>query len=148
MTLRILITGSRDYTDRMTFTRTVDRWINEHCPMMYRDHIPIERDTSDVVIVHGGARGADSLAEDYGQHYGVKTEVHALTKQDWERSPRMAGYERNIKMVSLGADVCIAFINLCKKNNCNRIKAHGSHGACHCSDLAEHSGIDTIRIGP
>jgi len=148
--MRYLVTGSRDWTDRGTIARTIQRYMNSHLPMLYEGHIPQHRDWSDVVIVHGGARGADLLAAEWAEGCDppIKTEAHPLTAADWEAHPRVAGYLRNIDMVAAGADVCFAFVKPCRKLNCNRIEPHGSHGASHCSDLAESVGIETIRVMP
>lgn len=148
---RILITGSRDWTDYNRLVRTIQRYMAATLPMLYNEHaVPTRRAWDDTVIVHGGAIGADRLAAHWadGCDPPIKTEAHALTREDWQRNPRMAGYERNIKMVDLGADVCLAFIMPCRKADCPRIAPHGSHGASHCSDYAESVGIQTIRVTP
>lgn len=146
--MRILITGSRDWTDRVTISRTILRYMNERLPMIYEDHIPIRRDWSDVVIVHGAARGADLLAAEWAEGCDppIKTESHPVTRADWRARPQIAGYLRNIHMVSLGADVCMGFIKPCRKPDCPRLEPHGSHGASHTTDLADSVGIETIRV--
>lgn len=83
---RILITGSRDWTDR---------WVIWNALL---DHA----EWSDV-LVHGAAPGADSMAE---AMWG-NTEAHPA---DWTRYGKRAGYVRNQEMVDAGADVCLAFI--------------------------------------
>lgn len=54
-------------------------------------------------------------------------------KPGWSICPR-AGYYRNELMVSLGADLCLAFI------------ADESRGASHCAQLAWEAGIKTVRF--
>ena len=107
---RILITGSRDWSDR----GAIEAELGEYPPNW--------------VLVHGGARGADSIA---GDVWWGPVEVHPA---DWNRHGRSAGFIRNAEMVALGADVCLAFI----KNE--------SRGATMCADLAEKKGIEVRRF--
>lgn len=147
--MRILVTGSRDWHDRTSIARPLMKIITETCPMIYDDKGHPDRvDTSDVVIVHGGARGADLLAEEWasGTHPLIRCEAHPVTAEEWRTVGKGAGYKRNAEMVNLGADVCIAFINPCHKDDCKILEVHGSHGATHTADLAESRGIRTIRI--
>ncbi len=81
-----------------------------------------------LIIVHGGARGADQFADDAARGWGWIPEAHPA---DWARYDRSAGYRRNAAMVALGADVCLAFI------------LDESRGASHTATLAEAAGIPT-----
>ena len=58
------------------------------------------------VLVHGGAPGADQLADEWSSGSDVLVEVH---KADWDRHGRAAGPIRNQEMADAGADLCIAF---------------------------------------
>lgn len=131
---RILVTGSRD-------------WDNVASVFEHLTHV-MRRWGTDLIVIHGGAKGADTIAGQWASVQFVQEEVHPA---DWENCgnncgpdhyryrngqpycPR-AGFVRNSKMVELGADICLAFI----KNN--------SKGATMCADLAEKSGIPTVRI--
>lgn len=146
--MRILVTGSRDWTDRTGISRSILREINVVCPMIYDGHVPLYRDTSEVVIVHGAARGADRLTDEWakGCNQPIKTEPYPVTRADWRANPRVAGYMRNQHMVKLGADVCIGFLMPCRKVDCERPDVHYSHGASHTVDIAELAGIRTIRV--
>jgi hypothetical protein len=115
VTYRILVTGSRTWTD--------DEMIYQSIARSARDH-------PGAVVVHGGARGADQLAGAAARRLGLGEEVH---RANWEQAPRAAGILRNLAMVKLGADVCLAFI-----------KAR-STGATHCADAAELAGIAVHR---
>lgn len=130
--MRILITGSRDWTDRPCITQAIANAMNDH-------HASIE----DTVIVHGAAAGADRLAEEVAQFMGIKTDPHPVTPEDWDRIGKRAGILRNIQMVKSGADICLAFINPCRKDDCIIRGIHGSHGATHCSETARRAGIRT-----
>lgn len=56
-------------------------------------------------VVHGNAHGADRLAGEIAVELGLEVEVHPA---DWSTG-KGAGFARNEKMASLGADACIAF---------------------------------------
>jgi len=112
--------------------------------------VDTHRDTSDVVIVHGGAAGADMMMDTFVANLDppIKTESHPVTRAMWQLNPRVAGYMRNAEMVDLGARVCLAFQMPCRKVDCPRIEPHKSHGSSHCADYAEAKGITTIRVEP
>lgn len=84
---RILITGSRDWR-RPDIIRAA---LVAHGPG---------------VVVHGAARGADTLAALVAKLLKWPAEPHAA---DWKRDGKRAGHLRNARMVALGADVCLAF---------------------------------------
>jgi hypothetical protein len=98
--MRILITGSRQWTDR----DAIEAAILEQVSLKLVEN-------GNVTIVHGGAVGADVIAKDVARTYRMKQEEH-LPKYA-ERYGGLAGLSaplvRNDLMVSLGADVCLAF---------------------------------------
>jgi len=75
-----LVAGSRTFTDYSLLSRKLDKILSNQ---------------SDVVIVSGGAHGADTLAEYYAKErgYGLKI-FHA----NWNLYGKSAGYKRNEKM--------------------------------------------------
>lgn len=87
---RILITGSRWWTDVATLTTVLAR---------YRELYP------DAVLVHGNCRGVDLIAAEIWQNWGLPTEAHAAA---WALGNR-AGPMRNTTMVGYGALICLAF---------------------------------------
>ena len=116
---RVLVTGSRDWTDRDAIRDALSA-IDGNC------------DPADsLTLVHGAARGADSIAADIAANIGWNVEAHPA---DWERHGKRAGFIRNEEMVKLGADVCLAFIK------------DGSRGAMMCAGLAEKAGISVERV--
>src|SRR5574343_730407 len=58
---------------------------------------------------------------------------------------RSAGPVRNRVMVDAGADLVLAFLALCDRPACRGRRAHGSHGASGCVDLARRAGIE-VRV--
>jgi hypothetical protein len=58
------------------------------------------------IIIHGGARGADMLADRWARSKGIHcARVDAL----WDQLGRSAGYARNHAMAQLKPDLCVAF---------------------------------------
>ena len=136
---RVLVTGSRDWTDRDAIRdalSAIDGMSNYRVLVMGSldglSAIDWNCDPADsLTLVHGAARGADSIAADIATEMGWTVEAHPA---DWERYGKRAGFVRNDEMVKLGADVCLAFI----KDN--------SRGAMMCAGLAEKAGIRVERV--
>jgi hypothetical protein len=134
---RVLVTGSRDWTDYSLFAEEIGKYIVEVSP---------DFDTNDVLIVHGdAASGLDFIAEEWAMVNGIKTEKH---HPDYEQYGRAAPQVRNQVMVAHGADVCLAFIKPCHYDlaRCRIQIPHGSHGASRTARLAEQAGIETRRF--
>lgn len=114
---RILITGSRAWSDAQLLADTLlDAW-----------HDATQDGYDSIVIVHGGAEGADTLAELWARGNGLDFELH---EADWEEcAPNCppgpghrktnrrgdeycptAGHRRNQRMVDAGADLVVAFL--------------------------------------
>lgn len=144
--MRILVTGSRSWTDYIKVSREIVRYISENGVMgVDSEGLPVDWDTSDVVIMHGACPlGADALAEEYAICHWIEQEEYPA---DWKKHGKAAGFVRNSQMVHAHPDVCLAFINPCRKQDCPKRKPHGTHGASHCADLAESHGIEVRRFG-
>lgn len=119
--MRILVTGSRDWTDwRVISKALLDHW------------------GYSVTVVHGACpTGADEIADWLCTE--VLTYVECILEMErhpaeWGKYGKSAGFRRNAEMVNLGADVCLAFIK------------NGSKGATNTADLAERAGIPTRRF--
>ena len=87
--MRVLICGSRDWTDAELIRRVVAR-------------LP-----EDAIVIHGAARGADHLAERAALARGL---VVYPFPADWTTYGKAAGPRRNQQMLDEGCpDVCVAF---------------------------------------
>lgn len=116
--MRVLVTGSRTWTDE-----NLIRWA-----ISFHTRYAPGRD--DVTVIHGGAKGADTMAGVAAREMHMHVEVHWA---DWDTHGKRAGYVRNAEMVAAGADVCLAFIR------------NSSPGATMCANLAEQAGIPVHR---
>jgi len=106
--MKILITGSRTYWN----------W-----KKIYEELKDYPKDTT---IIHGAARGADTLAGEVASQLGFKViEVPA----QWNKYGKSAGPIRNNKMLDMNPDLVIAF------------PLPGSKGTKHCMEEAEKRGI-------
>lgn len=113
---RILITGSRDWTDKDAVIDAI---------MDLNNWYPIDWD--EVVIVHGDCpTGADKIADDWAKATGIETDPHPA---NWELFGKAAGPKRNKEMVDLGADIVLAF---------PKGKSAGTRG---CIKLAQEAGL-------
>ena len=96
MKRKVLICGGVDFSDEVLFTETLDSVI----------------DKDNTVIVSGGAKGADSLAEKYAADNGIEIKVFPA---EWGKYGRSAGPIRNKKMLDFISDdgnaLVIAFWN-------------------------------------
>lgn len=114
--MRLLITGSRTWDNEATIRAVLDIYA-------------VGPFDTPPVLVHGGATGADAIAAEYWKSFGLPVEPHLPNYRRYAR--KQAPLIRNVQMVQLGADRCLAFI------------LNGSRGASHCSDLAKRAGIPT-----
>jgi hypothetical protein len=138
---RILTTGSRDWSDYRTIARELVRYISDNAVMSTDSQgFPVDWDTQGWVIVHGHCpTGADAWVDEFAVTHFIEVERH---EADWRRYGSRAGFKRNSEMVDAGADVCLAFINPCTKEECQAPKPHGSHGTVDTIRKASQLGIE------
>ncbi|MEE1814241.1 SLOG family protein [Streptomyces sp. SP18ES09] len=134
---RVLVTGSRDWTDRAVIHNALSLYTSA-------DEL-----RQPLTIVHGHCpTGADAIADMWCLTRRVTVERHPAKghpTQDFGPWPG-AGPRRNAHMVSLGADVCLAFLSPCTSSRCRRTGFHYSHGAGSCARLAAAAGITVKPI--
>lgn len=96
--MRVIVTGSRTYGKFP--------W---HQPRL--EEVLGELPRRGLVIVNGGAKGADLMAQDWARSRRVRLETHRVLPEEWALHGKAAGPMRNRRMAELGADRCLAFWN-------------------------------------
>ena len=133
MSTGIIICGSRYFNDYFIFSRFVFVCLSD----LIRNNIINEHDyNKDIIIVEGGAKGADKLANRFSHAYHIN---HLEMKADWNTYGKSAGYKRNIEMAdyvkgNCDFSVCIAFYLL------NGI----SNGTKHMVEIAKNKNFDKV----
>jgi len=94
--MRLLVCGSRTWTDYRLLRRTVEATVGHH-------------QVEDVTIIEGGARGADRMAGHLTSLHGWGLEVYPAR---WQQEGRAAGMRRNARMLHHGRpDLVLAFVD-------------------------------------
>ncbi len=109
----VLITGSRDWTD----SRMIARYVRQ----LYQEAL---QDDVWLVLMHGGARGADQLVNAPAKRLGIEVRV---VEPDWSTG-NGAGFARNIEMLDKRPERVGAF-------------SLGTSGTQHAIDQAKARGI-------
>lgn len=132
--MRVLVTGSRDFSDARTVMRGITVAIETLIAKFPED--------KEIVIIHGAAKGADALAENYvhntaqyltSKGYRIRQEKHPA---NWDKHGRAAGPIRNQEMVDKGADICVAFVKVGAANR----------GTTDCANRARKAGIEVLEF--
>lgn len=113
--MRVLVCGGRDFTNTARIFEVLD---------YYHAQRPF------ACLIHGGARGADTGAGDWGFARGVPV---LRFPADWNTHGRAAGRIRNAQMIAKGnPDLVIAF--------------PGGYGTRNMTTQARENWIDTLVI--
>ena len=90
--MRVLVCGGRDYRDKTRLSRVLDF---------------VHKERGIGVLIHGAARGADTLAAEWARVAGVQTEAFPA---DWATHGKKAGPIRNQQMLDEARpDAVVAF---------------------------------------
>lgn len=103
--MRIQITGSRDFTDIRLMERAL------------LDITANPTDDEPITIIHGGARGADSIAERLAIRHSWRSVIYRARWREHGVYNPMAGKIRNGQMLDLNPDVVLAFKKRTARNN-------------------------------
>ena len=86
--LRILVCGGREYNDKERLGRILDSV-----------HANAQSGGKDLIIIHGNARGADLLADQYAREKSLGVLPFPA---DWDTHGKRAGFIRNKQMLDEG----------------------------------------------
>ena len=112
--MKVLVCGSRHFNDYALLKETLDGI------------------TGITKIIHGAARGADTLAGQYGERAEIPVQAFPA---DWGTHKRAAGPIRNIQMLKEGKpDLVVAFMG------------PNSRGTKHMVTIAQKQGVETIIV--
>jgi predicted Rossmann fold nucleotide-binding protein DprA/Smf involved in DNA uptake len=113
--VKLAIIGSRSFNNVELFGKTLEPYV---------DKISL--------VISGGAKGADSLAEEWAGFNGINTEIYL---PDWDKHGKRAGFIRNIEIIG-ACDAVIAFWD------------GESKGTAHSIQLAKETGkpVKIVRI--
>lgn len=111
----VLVCGGRDYDDREQLFRVLDAAHMSN---------PI------ILLMHGAAKGADTLAEEWARNSGVPCQAYHA---DWETHGKAAGPIRNQRMLDNGLPhMVIAFL--------------GGKGTADMMRRAKAADVPVVRI--
>lgn len=115
---RVLVCGGRDFADEVSAWNALSRLFDEIGePSM---------------IIHGGAPGADSIAEDYAQQTFCRSHVF---RANWKKHGKSAGPIRNQRMIDEGRpELVVAF--------------PGGRGTADMVRRARAANIEVIEVAP
>lgn len=85
---RVLVCGGREYADQVRLGRILDAAL-----------AGAQSAGKDLVIIHGNARGADLLADQYAREKSLRVIPFPA---DWDNHGKRAGYIRNKQMLDEG----------------------------------------------
>lgn len=110
---KVIIAGSRGFSNY--------KLLREKCNEYLRE----KRKEYNIIIISGGARGADTLGEKYAKDEGFSLEVFPA---NWNKFGKAAGFKRNEQMAEV-ADALIAFWD------------GKSHGTKHMIEIMENKNL-------
>lgn len=123
--MRVLVCGSRDWTDAQPIAQMLHAAWETAQLNFHATHV------SDMIVMHGKARGADTIADTIARARG-----HTIDERpaDWRGQGRRAGILRNLAMLDEAPDLVLAF------------QLNGSRGTQHAIDEARRRGIETVVV--
>lgn len=130
MSRRVIVTGGRLYGeqyDREGHERPL--WMLEVEHIVGTLNVLVWTYLDDILIVQGGATGADRIAREWSKARGPEP---VTFRADWDRFGRRAGRLRNEVMVAAGADFVVAF--------------PGGRGTNHCVETARLAKLMVLDL--
>jgi len=89
--MKVLICGTRTWNDQRPVWRVLD---------------DLYEANPDLEVIHGAAKGADSIAGQIATSFGIPV---TAVPADWEKFGKSAGPMRNKEMLGMAPDLVVAF---------------------------------------
>lgn len=121
--MRVLICGDRNWTDGQAIHKVFVQLI-----------VMCWKQPEDVTVIHGAARGADTIAAHHATLMGCRIEPFPA---NWNEYGRAAGPIRNKQMLDSGVEVCLGFHD----------DPTNSRGTKNMIDQAKRAGVKTALYG-
>ena len=127
----VLVCGGRNYG--LTWDESTLQWlINEPARAFLRSTLTdLHAQRAFTLLIHGAARGADTLAEFWAITHRVRPQAYAA---DWKRLGRSAGPRRNEHMLVDGKPMLV-------------VAFKGDNGTKNMIDIARRAGVEVITPG-
>ena len=107
--MRVLIYGGRGFARPEVWSKGSSDWMlkvkEREDGMSYLQDLSIQW-PDDIVVVSGGAKGADSLGEEWGYCSGLEIDRFPAA---WDLYGKRAGFIRNQQMLDSGIDEAVEF---------------------------------------
>lgn len=118
MSIKVLVTGSREFDNYQLVYDMLDQvWLT--------------KPASGMIVIHGAARGADSIADVWATNRDAVTVVRCPA--NWKMEGRFAaGPKRNRRMLELGPDLVLAFFQ----------RGAGNRGTKNMVGQSKNAGIE------
>jgi hypothetical protein len=113
--MKVLVCGGRDYADARALDEALDA---------------LHRETAITRLIHGAARGADSLAAAWAKSRCIP---ELAFPADWKRDGKAAGFVRNARMLREGRPALV-------------VAFPGGKGTAHMVKLARDAGVPVREI--
>lgn len=113
---KILVTGGRNFHNTIMVVNTLNKVVEDN-------------PGREIVLIHGGAYGADKAASGWAKSKGVR---QVECKADWKGHGKFAGPIRNTMMVKMSPDICVVF--------------PGGRGTNDCARKAKEAGIPIVDL--
>jgi hypothetical protein len=110
--MRVLVCGGRDFGDRHLFNRTISRVQGVEC------------------IIHGCARGADTMADIYAREWSIP---QLRFPADWAKHGKAAGFIRNQQMLDEGRPTLV-------------VAFPGGSGTADMVARARKAGVEVLEV--
>lgn len=120
MTRTVIVTGGRAYADASRIESVL---------------VAIDAEERIGLLVHGGARGADSLARMWAASVGITTKEVGVNGRDWLNMGNNAGPIRNARMLDEHRDALV-------------VAFPGGKGTADCVRKARERGMTVVEVTP